>query len=351
MAFAAERLLDWRTAGLVGRKVAGLGTPLSALDRAQLFEDFGELVPEAENRVADFTLLSSGGAHARALVMTRDEWLAANLRGFERVLEPFARKMVSTRPDGALAGMRRGVLGAQLGGLLGYLGHRVLGQYDMFLPPDDDGLIYFVGANVAGVERKFRFPRREFRLWIALHEVTHRLQFGQAPWLRGYLTGLMDSYLESVEIDPGWLMDRLRSALADAKNGRGDARGFGWVFLLMTPDQRELVKKMQATMSLLEGHASYVMDRVSVDRVPSAGRFRRIVHQRRSRPGVEKAFQRAIGFDVKVRQYDLGQRFVGKAVELVGMEGFNRVWDGPGSLPTMDEIGRPQDWVARVEAA
>jgi coenzyme F420 biosynthesis associated uncharacterized protein len=351
MALAAEKLIDWRTAGLIGRKVAGLGTTLSALDRARLFEDFGDLVPEAEGLVREFTLLSPGPSRSRALVMTRDEWLEANLRGFERVLEPFARKIVSARSEGALAGLRRRVLGAQLGGLLGYLGHRVLGQYDMFLPPDDDGLIYFVGANVAGVERKFRFRRREFRLWISLHEVTHRLQFGHAPWLRGYLSGLMDSYLESVEVDPGWLMDRLRAALADLKNGRSEAKGFGWIFLLMTPDQRELVRRMQAAMSLLEGHASYAMDRISLDRVPSAGRFRRILHQRRTRPGVEKAFQRAIGFDVKVRQYDLGQQFVTKVVEGVGMGGFNRAWDGPSSLPTMDEIGRPEDWVARVHAS
>jgi coenzyme F420 biosynthesis associated uncharacterized protein len=351
MAFAAERLVDWRTAALVGRKVAGSGALLSAVDRARLFEDFGDLVPEAERLVQAFTALSPGTSHARALVMTRDDWLAANLRGFERVLEPFARKLMTALSDGPLATVRRRVLGAQLGGLLGYLGHRVLGQYDMFLPPDDDGLIYFVGANVVGVERKFRFPPREFRLWISLHEVTHRLQFGESPWLRGYLTGLMDSYLDSVEVDSGWLMDRLRSAVAEVRTGRSDARGFGWVFLLMTPDQREVVRKMQAAMSLLEGHASYVMDRVSVDRVPSAGRFRRIVHQRRSRPGVEKAFQRAIGFDVKVRQYDLGQRFVSKVVEHVGMDGFNRVWQSATSLPTMDEIGRPEDWVARVRAS
>ena len=350
MPLAAEKLVDWGTAQLVGSKVAGLGTRLSPLDRARLFEDFGELVPEAEQMVGSFTLLHPGSSRARALVMTRDEWLAANLRGFERILEPFARKMTSARPDGPLAGARRRVLGAQLGGLLGYLGHRVLGQYDMFLPPDDEGLIYFVGANVAGIERKFHFQRREFRMWIALHEVTHRLQFGEAPWLRGYLTGLMDSYLEAMEIDSGWLVDRLRSALAELKSGRRDAQGLGWFFMLMTPDQRELVRQMQSAMSLLEGHASFVMDLISLDRIPSAGRFRRTLHQRRSKAGVEKAFQRAIGFDVKVRQYDLGQQFVSQVVERVGMEGFNRIWAGPGTLPTMDEIGRPDDWVARVHA-
>ena len=351
MSLAAEKLVDWRTAAVVGRRVAGSGGPLTPVQRAKLSEDFADVVPDAERLVQEFTELSPDTYRSRAWVMTRNQWLQANLRGFERILEPVAAKMLSGRSDGALSTVRRTVLGAQLGGLLGYLGHRVLGQYDVFLPPDDDGLIYFVGANVVSIERRFRFPARQFRLWISLHEVTHRVQFGRAPWLRAHLQGLMDSYLDSMELDPGWLLERLRSAVAEVRNGAAEYRGFGWVFMLMTPDQRDMVRRMQALMSLLEGHGNYVMDRVSVDQIPSAARFRRMMHERRTRPGVEKAFQRAIGFDVKVRQYDIGQRFVAKAVERVGMDGFNRVWEGPASLPTMDEIEQPEAWVARVHAS
>jgi len=345
--FASEKLIDWGTADRVGRRVAGLGQRLSAVERARLFEDFSELVTEAEVLVQEFTALDGGGPRSRGWVMTRGQWLHQNLRGFERVLEPFAKKLVADRSDGALANVRRGLLGAQLGALLGYLGHRVLGQYDMFLPPDDEGLLYFVGANVAGVERKHGFPQRDFRLWICLHEVTHRLQFGGAPWLRGYLTGLMDTYLGSVELDPSWLLERLRNAVAEVRSGETE-RGFGWVFLLMTPDQREMVKKMQAAMSLLEGHSNYVMDEVGRGRIPDAQSFKEALHERRNRTGLEKAFQRAIGFDVKVRQYALGERFVRRVVQDVGMDRLNLVWKGPPSLPTMDEIGHPGAWVARV---
>jgi coenzyme F420 biosynthesis associated uncharacterized protein len=350
MGFASERLIDWGAADRVGRTVAGLGQTLSPVERARLVEDFSELVPEAEAMVQEFTGLQPGSQRSRAWVMTRGQWLHQNLRGFERVLEPFAKKLVGNRPDGALAGVRRSILGAQLGALLGYLGHRVLGQYDMFLPPDDDGLLYFVGANVAGVESKHGFTPRDFRLWICLHEVTHRLQFGGAPWLRGYLTGLMDSYLNSVELDPSWLMERLRAALDEVRTGRVE-RGFGWVFILMSPDQRDMVKKMQAAMSLLEGHSNYAMDEVGRDRIPDSETFRETLHERRNRAGLERAFQRAIGFDVKVRQYALGERFVSKVIEQVGIERFNRVWEDPSSLPTMDEIRHPAGWVARVAAS
>ncbi len=339
MTLAAERLVDWKLARAAGRRVAGTypDDHLTSLARARLLEDFADLVPRAEALVQGYTGLSPNGFRSRPWVMTRSEWIDANLRGFERLLEPFARKVVAER-EGPLARVRRGALGAQVGGLLGYLARRVLGQYDLFLPPDDEGLLYFVGANVISVERKNSFPSAEFRLWLALHETAHRLQFGGAPWLKDYLSGLMSSYLDTIEIDPGWLIDSLRRAVEEVRSGRGDHRGFGWIFLLMTPDQREMVRKMQAVMSLLEGHGNFVMEAVSQGHIPNAGVFRRRLHERRNRGGVEKAFQKAIGFDVKVRQYDMG----------VGVDGFNRVWDRPANLPTMEEVGRPNDWVARV---
>ena len=351
MTFAAEKLVDWRTAVRVGERVSGAGVALTSVERAQVFEDFGEFVPEAERIVQAYTGMPSSAPAARAWVMTRGQWLQANLRGFERAIEPIARKLTANKNGGAMAGVRRGVLGAQIGGLLGYLGRKVLGQYDMFLPPDDDGLLYFVAPNVAGVERRFGFAPREFRLWVSLHEVTHRVQFGTAPWLRGHLMGLMETYLDTMDVDPTWLLQRLRSALEEVRSGGTDHRGFGWVFLLMTPDQRDMVRRMQATMSLLEGHANFVMDGVSRDQVPEADRFRRQLHDRRNKGGIEGAFHKAIGFDVKVRQYSLGEEFVRHAVRQAGMERFNRVWDGSENLPTMEEIAQPDGWVSRVAAS
>ena len=352
MTFAAEKLVDWPTARTVGDHVSGPGPQLSALDRARLFEDFGEVVPEAESLVTDFTGLVPGGSRSRPWVMSRGQWVRANLQGFERLLEPFARKVMAGRSErGALTGARRAVLGVQIGGLVGYLGRRVLGQYDLFLPPDDDGLIYFVGPNVVSIERKFDFEERDFRLWLSLHEVAHRIQFGGTPWLRGYLSGLMDSYLETVEVDAKWLVDAARRAAEEIRTNRAEYRGFGWIFLLMTPDQREMVRKMQAMMSLLEGHATYVMNNVARGRLPSAARFHATLHARRTQPGPEKVFQKAIGFDVKVRQYDAGERFVSSVVDRLGMDGFNRVWEREANLPTMEEVGEPDRWVARVAAS
>jgi coenzyme F420 biosynthesis associated uncharacterized protein len=350
MTLAAERLIDWRTAAAVGTRVAGSGPRMTPVERAAIAEDFAHLLPQAESLVATFTELDPGARPARPWVMTRAQWLQANLRAFERVLEPFAQKVLSGRRDSSLSDLRRKSLGLQIGGLLGYLGHKVLGQYDLFAPPDDEGLLYFVGPNVVGVERKYAFPPRDFRLWLCLHEVAHRVQFAGVPWLRGHLSGLVDSYLTSVELDPKQLLQSLKRAAQEVREGNAEWRGLGWVFLLMTPEQRETFRRMQAVMSLLEGHGNFVMDGVAKDRISGVSTFRRRLQERRNRQGVERAFQRAIGFDSKVRQYDIGERFVAQVVGRVGMNGFNRVWERASNLPTLDEVNRPDAWLARVGA-
>lgn len=347
MVVSARKLIDWETARTIGSRVAADGAP-SAADRRRMVQDFAEVVPEAERLAEEFTGLAPGGYRSRAWVMSRSQWLQANLRGLETVVEPFAAKVLARRPASGLAGVRRHMMGAQVGGLLGYVSRRVLGQYDLFLPPEDEGLIYFVGSNVAGVERKYGFVPRDFRFWISLHEVSHRLQFGGVPWLRGYLAGLIDSYIATVEVDPRQLLETLRRGVVEARRGGLDWRGLGWVLVLMTPEQREIFRRMQAVMALLEGHGNFVMDRLARGRIAGAPVFRRRLQERRQSAGVERAFQKAIGLDVKVRQYDIGERFVAGVVDRAGMEGFALVWAAPANLPTLDEIARPDRWLSRM---
>ena len=343
----AARLLDWRAAARAGRRLSGTVPRIAAADRAALTEEFAAVVTEADEAVSAFTGLQVDGPRSRPWVMTRGEWITQNLRGFEQVLEPVAQRLLASRSDGGFAPIRRQVLAFQVGALLGYLSRKVLGQYDLFLPPDDRDLVYFIGPNVIELERKHRFPERAFRLWLALHEVTHRLQFEGVPWLRGYLAEQVAQYVDTLELDPRALLDRLRRAREELKDGAA-WRDLGVLAILMTEEQRETFRRMQALMSLLEGHASYVMDHVGEGRVDEADRMRRTLKERRHRPGLNRAVQRAVGLDVKVRQYDLGQRFVEETVSAAGEDGFARVWERPEHLPTLDEIGRPQDWVDRI---
>src|SRR5205823_4824082 len=312
----------------------------------RLDDDFAEAVPKAEALAVEFTGLHPQGYSARPWVMSRPEWIDANLRGFQRVLEPLATRVLERTGSGRTAGLRRKGLGLQVGLLMGYVSRKVLGQYDLFLPPDDDGLLYFVGPNVVQVERRMRFRRRDFRLWLSLHEVAHRVQFGSVPWLRNHLTGQVDAYLDSVELDSKRVVEALKRAVEEIRSGA--RRGQDLIFLFMTPEQRTILERVQALMSLLEGHANYVMDTVGAERVPGAERMRRGLHERRKSSGVERTFQRLIGFESKVRQYDVGERFVAAVVDRVGMRGFNTVWDAPENLPSLEEVMAPDRWLERV---
>jgi coenzyme F420 biosynthesis associated uncharacterized protein len=346
MGSQAARLADWDTALAIGRRVAGPGVRVLPADRARMREDFAELVPFAEERITGFTSLDPGGFRSRAWVMGRGEWIRANLGGLQRMLEPLAGRILAKQSGHGT--LRRKALGAQAGGLLGYVSRRVLGQYDAFLPPDDEGLLYFVGPNVAEVEQRFSLPSRDFRLWIAVHEVTHRVQFGAAPWLRAHIRTQVDRYLGTISLDSMDLGQQLRRAIDEARAG-ADLRGMGGLFLLLNDEQREIVRHVQGVMSLLEGHASFVMNEVAKDHVQDLARMRKALSERRRHAGtVERSFQHAIGFDKKIEQYDAGERFVREVVEHSGMEGFNRAWLGPEGLPSVEEIAEPSRWIARV---
>ena len=344
----AARLADWDAALRTGRTVSGSGPKVSHPDRAAMREQLTRQVTRAESLVSEFTGLEVAGFRSRPWVMGRGDWVRQNLKGLQRVLEPLAVRIAEKRPD-ALDEKRRfsrKALGVQIGGLLGYVSRRVLGQVDIFLPPDDDGLIYFVGPNLTDVERTFQLPPEDFRLWVAIHEVTHRVQFSSATWLRGHLTGMVDAYLDSVSLDPKELLDQLAKAVDDLRGASGS--GPSGILRLLTPEQRELFERTQSMMSLLEGHASYVMNRVADGVVGDLPRLQAALARRRAVGGWEKRVQHAIGFDQKVAQYDSGERFVDAVVDRIGMRGFNLVWAEPASLPQPGEIGDPDRWIARV---
>jgi coenzyme F420 biosynthesis associated uncharacterized protein len=281
--------------------------------------------------------------------MSRGEWIDANLRSLERVIEPLALQALGEKTKRMKPGSwRTKTMGAQVGALFGYVSRKVLGQYDVFLPADDEGLLYFVGPNVVGLERRFGFDREGFRLWLALHEVTHRVQFTGAAWLRTYLMGMLETYLSTMELDPARIMDNLRRAIEDVRTS-GSRPGMGLVFSLMSDEQKSQFARMQSMMSQLEGHASYVMNEVGKDHIRDFDRMKRALEQRRqSASGVEKSFQRAIGFEQKVRQYGSGEAFVAEVVAQAGMSALNRAFVDPMNLPGPEEIADPASWLART---
>jgi coenzyme F420 biosynthesis associated uncharacterized protein len=360
-ASAARGPVSWELAETVATRVAGRQPWLPPGRLSVLVEDFVELTAQAEQLVEAETGLTSAAGAARVRVTDRPGWVKANVASVQRLLGPLTDKLEEAlnRPAPTLGPVplrmpvtvSRSVSGAQLGLLLGWMSTRVLGQYDQLLIEDQDldnqDIVYYVGHNVIELEDRFGFPPRQFRLWLALHEVTHRAQFTGVPWLRAYFLGLVRSLLEGVDPDPRRFLDALKRAAAEAREGHNPLDEGGLVALLASPEQRQVLDRVGGLMSLLEGHGDVVMNRAASAHVPQAARFARVLQARRQRKGAGRVVSSLVGLDAKLKQYQQGEAFI-EAVEREGGRAlFDLIWDGPERLPTLAEVREPQLWLAR----
>lgn len=345
----------WDLAEKIAIRVAGREPFAESYHYASLQPDFAELTAEAEELVASTTGLRSLSGPARARVVDRRGWIKANIASFRRLLRPVTERLGARMGKGPVAPVGRAIAGAEVGTLLGWMSTRVLGQYDLLLvegeSEDDQDLVYYVGPNVIALEKRFAFPPREFRLWLALHEVTHRAQFTGIPWMRPHFLSLVEQSLGAVDPDPKRFLDALRRAVDEVRAGRNPLDEGGLVALLASPQQKAVLQQVQGLMSLLEGHGDVTMDRAGASRIPSAPRFHRVLRQRRNALSpLARQLQKLVGLEAKLKQYEQGERFI-EAVEVRGGPALlDRAWEGPENLPTLDEIRDPDRWIARVAA-
>ena len=350
--------VNWDLAAKVAVRVAGRDPFEQSYHYASLEPDFAELTSEAEELVAQETGLRSLAGPARARVTNREGWVRANISSFQRLLKPLTERLADRLPNTAapVTTVARTLSGVELGTMLGWMSTRVLGQYDLLLVeeerPEDQDIVYYVGPNVIALEKRFAFPPREFRLWLALHEVTHRAQFTGVPWLRPYFIGLVEQTLANVDPDPKRFLEALKRAVDEIRQGRNPLADGGIVALLAGQEQLAILHKIQGMMSLLEGHGDVTMDRAAADRIPSAERFSRVLHERRQHQrGAARLLQQVIGLEAKLKQYEQGESFI-RAVEAEGgRELLDVVWTSADALPTLDEIREPLNWVTRMTAS
>ncbi len=351
-------VIDWDVAVNTGVRLVRPGPQVDLADARQAVAQLRDLSTVAAGHVRDFTGMNPLEPTGPAVIVDRPGWIRANVDGFRAVIEPVLDQMGTDRlGSGAAAALTSAVgsriTGVQLGAVLAYLAGRVLGQYELFLPPDPDGTLptgrlTLVAPNIVNTERELDVDPHDFRLWVCLHEETHRMQFTATPWLRGYVQELMTELLLSTEMDAGDLITRLRAAgeaVADAvRGGEGNL-----ITAIQTPEQTEIMDRVTAVMSLAEGHGDYVMDAVGPGVVPSVERIRARFQKRRetSNP-LDRLLRQLLGMDMKMRQYEEGAAFVREAVARVGMAEFNKVWNSRETLPTLAEIRDPSAWVNRV---
>jgi coenzyme F420 biosynthesis associated uncharacterized protein len=359
--------VDWATAQRVAEwSIARRPVPTDYRPAA-VAADFAELTVEAEALVAEATGLRPT-TPARARVTDRADWVRANVASIQRLLGPTLRKVearrdaapslslpgLQSRLPGRLTGVGRSVSGAQIGLVFAWMSTRVLGQYDFLVTDDfadEQDFVYYVGPNVVALESRYGFPSRQFRLWLALHEVTHRAQFTAVPWLRDHFVSLVDQGLEPVGADPRRMLEGFRRAAEEVRAGRSPLEGAGVLGLVATDEQLEALQRIQALMSLLEGHGDVTMDRAGATAVPGAERFSRVLRERRLQVrGPAKLLQQVLGLEAKLRQYAEGEDFIRAVERAGGPDLFNRVWRGPEWLPSLAEIRSPGEWVTRVGA-
>ncbi len=335
-------LVDWDFAVTVGSRIAGPGPEVSASEAAAAVVELREGADRSTPLVSEFTGLHTTAGTAPVLVVDRAGWVQANADGFSKILAPIVEKLMEKKgaPGAFAEAIGSRVTGAEVGLMLGFLGTKVLGQFDPFFAPH--GRLLLVAPNIVHVERELGVDPHDFRLWVCLHEETHRVQFTANPWLGEHLMTQMNAVADTIE--PTALLEGLKRGAEAVRGG-----GASILDLVSSPEQKEILDRVTGVMSLLEGHADVVMDGVGPSVIPSVEEIRTKFNQRRKGAGtLDRMLRKLLGLDAKMAQYRDGAIFVRHVVDKVGMEEFNAIWSGPEHLPSKAEISDPDAWVTRV---
>ncbi len=340
-------LVDWSVAASTGAYLVRGGPMVEPSEAERVVTELRDLTVEAEEHVRALTGLGADLPVSPREVVDRPGWVRAAASGLNELT---SRALPGDGQDGTLAPLVAGSAGVQTGVVLAFLGTRVLGQYDPFGGDDHAGRLLLVAPNVVAAQRAMRVSGRDFRMWVCLHECTHRLQFTAVDWLRDHFAAevgrLITGFTESDGLST--LLSQLPDNVRKLRQGKQDG-SLGLVELVQTPRQREAFDRLLALSTLLEGHADYVMDAVGPKVVPSVATIRRRFTARRKGGGLlDRLLRGLLGVDAKVRQYALGSAFTREVVDAVGMDGFNVVWTSPDTLPSRTEIRDPKAWLRRV---
>lgn len=346
--------VDWEVARRFAKRFAGVEPYRAPAYRAALEADFDRYTAQAEELVAEYTGLRSQSGRARGRVTGREGWIDANLASFRRLLRPITSKLAD-KMDSSTSRFAGGFAGAELGILLGWMSTRVLGQYDLLViedeHPDEQDIVYYVAPNVLALERRYAFPPQEFRLWLALHEVTHRAQFTGVPWMREHFLGLVESTVEAVDPDPRQLLTAAMRLVEARRRGEDPLAKGGVMALFASEQQLAVIDEVAGLMSLLEGHGDITMDRAGKGLIGSADRFSMVMRQRRqSVRGIAKVVQRLLGLEAKLRQYAEGEDFIAAVEAHGGHQALDLAWAEPANVPSITEIRNPALWIERVGA-
>ncbi len=345
-------LIDWDVAARAAKRLSPPPPAASLREAEDVVTELYRATALAADRVAELTQLHEPPVSAITRVIDRPAWIDANAGGMRAIMDPLVARLTEEHPVGRVAQQLGGRLtGVQVGVVLGFLSGKVLGQFEFFDRPG--GQLLLVAPNLVAAERQLRVDPGDFRLWVCLHEVTHRVQFTAVPWLRQHLLDEVNALSATIETDPAELRRRVASAVGElVKVVRGQGDGTGLLAVLATPEQRVVLERVTAFMSLVEGHAEYVMNAVPASVIPSQKVIESRFAARRRRSGnpLDRLLRRLLGMEAKTRQYVDGSAFVRAVIERIGVADFNAIWTSTATLPSKAEITEPARWITRVHA-
>jgi len=345
---AADGYVDWEFAKATGRRLVPAGPRVTSAQAHAAVSELREAARRSREPVAETARMHAPAAADPALVLDRPGWIDANVDSLRSMLEPVIAAMTAKRatPSPLVQSVGGKVTGGETGALMSFLASKVLGQYD--LAPDGTPRLLLIAPNIVHTEAELGVDPSDFRLWVCLHEETHRVQFTAVPWLREHLIGAARGLSLDLMPDPDQLSARLEQLARNLPQAVRQG-GPGLAELLATPEQREQIARLTAVMALLEGHADVVMDDVGPKVVPSVEQIRtRFQRRREGVGGLDRFLRRLLGLEAKMRQYRDGAAFVRAVTSSVGVDGFNAVWTSPETLPLPAEITEPGAWVRRV---
>jgi coenzyme F420 biosynthesis associated uncharacterized protein len=345
-------LIDWDVAARAAKRFSPPSPSVSRREADDVVSELYQATARAADHVAELTNLHEPPVTAATRVVDRSAWIDTNAAGMRSIMEPLVQRLTAEHPVGRVAETVGGRLtGTQVGVVLGFLSGKVLGQFEFFERPG--GQLLLVAPNLVAVERQLQVEPHDFRLWVCLHEVTHRVQFTAVPWLRRHMLDEINALTATIESDPAEMRRRLVSAIGElVKVARGQGSGAGLLSVLATPEQRVVLDRVTAFMSLVEGHAEYVMNAVPKTVIPSQQVIESRFASRRRRGGnpLDRLLRRLLGMEAKTRQYVDGSAFVRSVVNRIGVHDFNAIWTSAETLPSKAEIADPGRWIARVHA-
>ncbi len=340
--------VDWDHAAATGRRLVADGPKVGPERARAAVEELRQAAARAHQPVADTARMdASAGADSPVHVIDRRAWIDLNVASMQAMLDPVIDKITAKRAAGRRAqAVSAKITGTETGALMAFLAGKVLGQYD--LAPGGRPSLLLVAPNIVAAEQELRVDPSDFRLWVCLHEETHRVQFTAVPWLRDHLVDRVQTLLVELVPDPEALQQRLQRLVRSLPEAVREGGG-GLTDLVVDPEQRQELASITAVMALLEGHADVVMDDVGPQVVPSVAEIRRKFDRRRQGTGsVDRLIRRLLGLEAKMQQYKDGAAFCRAVIEDIGVDGLNAVWTEPATLPTPAEMADPRAWITRV---